>query len=292
MTKTTEHKSSTSALAKALGVSSQLLFTTFKDYGWIRKVDDGWELTAKGEFEGGEYVHSKKYGRYIVWPNELTAHPLLQALEDSKHISATVLGKSYGLNARQVNRLLAELAWIKHTFQGWELTALGEHHGGVQLENESSGTFYIVWPESIQHDATLLRQLRMASEANTVATDSGDDLFAECQHYTAVDGHQHSSMALLKVCHWLYMAGMAHACHRQLPVEEPLYADFYLPAYQLYIECWGSESNSGDLADKLKRKDYYQKLGLTAIDLEYDDFEHLDDVLTRQFRKLGIRIYP
>lgn len=285
-----DHKLSTSALAKALGITSQLLFSTLKDYKWIKKVEDGWVLTAKGEFEGGEYVHSKKFGRYIVWPPQLAEHPLLQALEDSRHMTATVLGKSYELNARQVNRLMAELGWIKHSFQGWELTSLGERHGGVQLENESSGTFYVVWPDTVQQDATLVRQLQLGTAATVNTSVIEGDLFAQSSEYPAIDGHIHKSQSHLQVCHWLYTVGIAHACQRQLPVEEPLLADFYLPAYQVYIECWDGDLGREELTNKMKRKDYYQKLGLTVIDVEKDDLNHLDDVLTRMFRKHGIRI--
>ena len=66
-----QHKLSTSALAKLLDIPLQQLFGTLRDCGWIRKVDDGWVLTAKGEFEGGEYIHSRRYGRYIVWPDAI-----------------------------------------------------------------------------------------------------------------------------------------------------------------------------------------------------------------------------
>ena len=284
-----EKKISTSALAKSLGIPPQQLFSTLKDYSWIRKLDEGWELTSKGEFEGGEYRHSKKFGRYIVWPEVLAEHPLLQALEDSRYISATTLGKQYGLNARQINRILAELAWLKHSFQGWELTTLGERHKGVQLENESSGTFYVVWPEAVQQDSVLSEQLRLSSEIAAGVVSLDDDFFTLRECCTALDGHQHKSCAHLQVCHWLYMAGIAHACKRRLAMQESLFADFYIPAHQLYVECWGGE-NSAELAKKMKRKDYYQQQGHTVLDIESDDFKNLDEVLTRQFRKLGIRV--
>ncbi|HEB26486.1 MAG TPA: hypothetical protein ENI05_01740 [Porticoccus sp.] len=283
-------KISTSALAKVLEVPVQQLFSTFKDYGWIRKLDEGWALSAKGEFEGGEYVHSKRYGRYIVWPEELAQHPLLQALEDNRHISATAIGKTSGLNTREVNRVLAELGWIKHGFQGWELTSLGEQRGGIQLENDSSGTFYVVWPQDIQAESVLNKQLLFSAEIYSEGASSGDDLFAGQSQYQSVDGHQHGSKAQLQICHWLYMAGLAHACQRRLPVDEDLFADFYLPGQQLYIECWDDHDSSG-LAQRMKRKDIYQQLGFAVIDIEKEDLNQLDEVLTRQFRKQGVRVY-
>jgi hypothetical protein len=287
-------KLSTSTLAKRLEIPSQQLFVTLKDYGWIRKLEEGWALTSKGEFEGGEYVHSKRYGRYIVWPEELAEHPLFQALEDNRHLSATALGKKVGINARETNRVLAELGWIKHGYQGWELTALGERQGGIQLENDNSGTFYVVWPEALQHDTLLNKQLQLTAEIflqqPPIEQAIKADLFsAEPEHWAGLDGHVHSSKAQLQICHWLYMAGIAHACPRQLPVNPELYADFYLPAHQIYIECWNDEAGK-PLSLRMQRKEIYQQYKLAVIDLEKDDLNHLDEVLTRQFRKHGIRV--
>jgi hypothetical protein len=272
-----------------LDVPSQQLFSTLKDYGWIRKLDDGWALSTKGEVEGGEYVHSKRYGRYIIWPEEIAQHPLLQALEDNRHISATSLGKSAGVSTREVNRVLAELGWIKPGFHCWELTASGEHHGGVQLENDSSGTFYVVWPQDIAQHSVLSRELGVSFDIYKEQQQT-DDLFTDQAPYSSVDGHQHSKLSHLKICHWLYMAGFVHACHRRLPVEEPLFADFYLPAQHVYIECWDDEEGVG-LSQRMQRKELYQVLGASVIDIEKDDLNHLDEVLTRQFRKQGIRVY-
>ncbi len=291
----TPQKLSTSALAKVLDVPSQQLFATLKDYGWIRKLEEGWALSSKGEFEGGEYVHSKRYGRYIVWPEELATHPLLLALEDNRHISATAIGKVAGLNAREVNRILAELGWIKHGFQGWELTAMGEQFGGIQLENDSSGTFYVVWPQDIQNNKALGKQLEYSAEVYATPEALADDMFASQSEYRGLDGHQHSSRAHLQICHWLYMAGIAHACQRELPFmagdnPQSLMADFYLPVHQLYIECW-DDAGGSSLAQRMQRKDIYQQQGCAVIDIEKEDLQQLDEVLTRQFRKQGIRVY-
>lgn len=282
---------STSALAKQLGIASQQVFTTLKDYGWIRKLDDGWSLTSKGEFEGGEYVHSKRYGRYIVWPLDLAVHPLFKAMEDNQTTSARVLGKPYGLTARQVNRLLAELAWIKHGFQGWELTVLGEQHGGTQLENDNSGTFYVVWPSTVTDEAILSRQLAAAAATENTQAAAEPDLFADSKGFLSLDGHEHDSESLMRVCQWLYLAGLAHACKRQLPTDEPLFADFYLPSYQLYIECWSSHETAAELTARMRRKAFYKECSLAVIDIEKADMDDLDELLTRQFRKLGIRVY-
>lgn len=293
-----QHKLSTSALAKALEVPSSQLFVTLKDYGWIKKLEDVWTLTTKGEFEGGEYVHSKRYGRYIVWPFELTEHPLLQALEDNRHITATSLGKVVGLNAREVNRIMAELGWLKHGFQGWELTIHGEQCGGIQLENESSGTFYVVWPQLIKQNSLFSDALSAAenlfSPKKEVDNSLADDLFSQQtelpQYVTAIDGHVHESRSRSQICHWLYMAGIVHSCQRRLPVEAEHLTDFYIPTHQIYIECWDDESGSG-LASRLQRKELYSQFDYQVINIEKKHLEQLDEYLTREFRKHGVRIY-
>ena len=179
---------------------------------------------------------------------------------------------------------------MKHGFQGWELTPLGEARGGIQLENESSGTFYVVWPQAVQSDRVLQAQLRFTAEIDREAPTESDDLFAEQLDYQAVDGHLHQDKVHLQICHWLYMAGQVHACKRRLPVEEELVADFYLPAHHLYIEVWGDD-NSAALSRRMRRREVYKQWGFDVIDVEKADIGHLDDVLTLQFRKHGIRIY-
>lgn len=288
MDDTGSSKLSTSALAKQLDLSTQQLFATLRDYGWIKKLEEGWALTAKGEFEGGEYVHSKKYGRYIVWPAEISNHPLLKAMEDNRHLSATALGKPYELSARECNRVLAELGWIKHGFQGWELSESGQQMGGIQLENDSSGTCYVVWPPAVASAPVLLRQLELTAAVFREAQPS-KDLFANETDYCSPDGHHHTRRLNLQVCHWLYLAGLAHATHKRLPVEEELYADFYLPQQQIFIECWDSQGDG--LAQRMQRRDIYQRLGLASIDVEPDTQLGVDEILTKAMRKLGVRIY-
>ena len=84
-------KLSTTALARKLGIPTQQLFATLKDYGWIQRHQDSWLLTNKGEFEGGSYADSKRYGRYIVWPESLVEHPMLSAIESNQRVSASGL---------------------------------------------------------------------------------------------------------------------------------------------------------------------------------------------------------
>lgn len=279
-------KLSTSALAKQLEVPVQQLFGTLKDYGWIRKVDDGWALTGKGEFEGGEYRHSQRYGRYIVWPPTMVEHPLLQALEDNRMLSAAALDASRQLTGKTVNRALAELGWVRRGFHGWEITERGRKLGGLQLENRQTDMHYVVWPEALRDDPLLIRLLE-ACRHNPA--EAGDDLFAEQEGCQSLDGHRFECRGLQQICQWLYLAGVVHACERQLPVEEELRADFYLPLNQVYIEFWGGGDSPSQLSARMRRRDVYESLQLDVIDIHAEDLEQIDDFLPRQLMRLGVK---
>lgn len=285
------NKLSTSALAREMDLSTGQLFKVLQDFAWISKTDDGWVLTAKGEFEGGEYVHSKRYGRYIVWPRTLSEHPLIKALDDQRTVSASQLAQEFNLSPREVNRSIAELGWICHTVQGWELKKAGEEKGGIQLENQNSGNFYVVWPEGISQDSSLRKQLNWVNKQ--VQNFSGDvaDLFSQPENLKTLDGHPAHSIAHLMVCHWLYLAGLTHACDRLIGGSDDLIADFYLPAIHLYIDIWSDSHDAKALSQQLSKREFYQANQLDVIELEKEDLPMLDDILTRELRKRGLRVF-
>lgn len=282
-----QDKLSTSALARQLEVPVQQLFTTLKDYEWIRKIEDGWALTPKGEFEGGEYRHSKRYGRYIVWPATLEQHPMMQALEHNKMLTAAALGQHFNLSGRAVNRALAELGWLTRELQGWLLTAAGKQGGGVQLENRQTDMLYALWPESVLENPVLVSRLQDCAAALNELPD--EDLFAAQANLVAVDGHRHDDRAQLAICHWLYMAGVLHAIGRPLPVAEALKADFYLPLNRVFIDYWPADASPSVLKFSMRKAEVYKRLGLAAIEIHSEDIAQLDDVLPRQLHKFGVR---
>ncbi len=282
-----DDKISTTALAKLLEVPVQQLFGTLKDYDWIRKVSDGWVLTPKGEFEGGEYRTSKRYGRYIVWPVSLEQHAMLRALEDNKMLSAAALGQPHSLSGRAVNRILAELGWQKRESHGWMLSPRGQQQGGVQMENRQSDMLYVLWPEAVTDNGVLEQRLREAGAASE--NSAVGDLFAESEGFASIDGHQHSSRELQQICQWLYLAGVLHATNRQLPVEESLKADFFLPLNQVFIDFWAADATPTELKAQMRKAELYKKQGWNAIELHPEDIAQLDDIMPRQFHKFGVK---
>jgi hypothetical protein len=293
-----ENKLSTTALARKLDIPAQQLFATLKDYGWINRAEDSWFLTGKGEFEGGSYVDSRRYGRYIVWPDRLLQHPLLSAIESNKRISASAMRRYYPrLHPRLINRALAELGLQVHTVLGWELTDQGRRLHGQQEESENSGAFYVTWPHEIVDHPVIHRELQRLSDSGIESTVEvsavADDLFAAAEAdscHQGVDGHGLDTALERQVCNWLYMAQLAHAYRRSLPVEEVLFADFYLPGARVYIECWELEEPHERLSLKLKKQDVYRDMKLQLVEVHARDIDRLDETLGRALQDLGIRV--
>tara|TARA_R110002110_G_scaffold14698_1_gene67594 strand:+ start:13102 stop:13995 length:894 start_codon:yes stop_codon:yes gene_type:complete len=288
---------STTALAKKLNIPTQQLFATLRDYGWIQRAGDTWTLTPKGEFEGGSYQHSRRFGRYIVWPQRLDHHPLLGAIESNQRITAASMNRYYPrLHARQINRALAELGLQQHSILGWELTALGKKLGGQQEESKNSGAFYVTWPHEIVDHAVVHRELtRQSDQAQRPKAGEGyeGDLFAAGEAETVIcggiDGHQLQTPLQASICNWLYLAQLAHACQRALPVEELLYADFYVPVGNVYIDCWEADVPASELSEKLHQREIYREMQLRHIEINGDDVDRLDEVLGRGLLAYGIR---
>lgn len=293
-----ESRLSTSALAKKLSIPSQQLFATLKDYGWIERHGDSWTLTPKGEFEGGIYHESRRYGRYIVWPETIEQHPLVTAIETSQRITAAGMRRYYTrLHPRQINRALAEIGLQHHSIVGWELTPLGKTLGGQQQESENTGALYVTWPHEIIDHPVVHRELTRQSDQLDPPLrplDDGEpDLFAgehvDSENLTGIDGHKLKNRLEMRVCNWLYLAQLAHAYQRALPCEESINADFYLPSGNVYIDCWEAEVPASELSSKLNRREVYKALGLRHLEINAADVERLDEVLGRGLLAFGIR---
>jgi hypothetical protein len=303
---------STSSLAKRLRLPIQQLFVTLRDYGWIERDGQTWRLTAKGELHGGSYQDSTRYGRYIVWPETLTEHPLITAIESNQRISSGGMRRYYPhLSTRQVNRTLRELGLQRHTHEGIEITDLGRRFGGRQDRDEESALAVISWPHEIVDNPVIHRELNRlvgdgaedkpgtapvpepAAEGHDEAGDTGDLFSASPKPASqdegpvsrhGLDGHPVTSLLQLRVCDWLYEAQLAHAHHRRLPVEEDLRADFYVPAAGLFIECWEREVPTAELSRRLRVREICKDLGIAYLEVAAADIERVDELLSGRFR--------
>jgi hypothetical protein len=285
-----QHKQSTSALAKTLNIPLQQLFVTLRDCGWIRKVEDGWLLTAKGEFEGGEYVHSKRYGRYIVWPDTLVEHPLLRGIESNRLVNAASFARKYQINAREARRVLGELGLLQRTFNGWQLTRDGEQQGGIAVDGES-GDSEVHWPEALLDNTVVAAQFDYVQRMQAQGEEAEEDLLSAISEWRSLDGHVFDNRGEALICQWLYLAGVAHACHRKLPLPQPFEADFWLPEAQVYIEYAGDEHDAAEIGAALERIDLYRKHQWRYIEVQPEHLSHLDDYLTRKLQEFGVRVF-
>ena len=291
-----EGRLSTTALARKLNIPAQQLFATLRDYGWIARAGESWVLTPKGEFEGGMYQQSRRYGRYIVWPERLDHHPLLSAIESNQRINAASMCRYYPrLHARQINRALAELGLQRHSILGWELTDRGRSLGGLQEESDNSGAYYVTWPHEIIDNPVIHRELTRQSDQSQPVVSQGEtepDLFAIASGAPSclgVDGHSLKSPMETRVCNWLYLAQLAHAYRRALPTEELVLADFYVPEGNVYIDCWEEDIPAGELSGRFRKRELYRTLKLRHIEINAGDIERLDEVLGRGLLAFGIR---
>ena len=292
---------STTALAKVLGVLPKELFADLLKAELVSKEDGTWVLTDKGKALGGDYKESKKYGKYVVWPEEMRLDSSSPASQETteKSITATVIGKYFELSANKVNFIFSEIGWIDKGLKGWNITVQGKKQGGVQAENFRTGIPYVRWPESILKSKTLLETVSHVKGTAEIKLNSNDKEdtkavgFREkflAKHRSA-DGHFVRSKAEMLIDNWLYMAEIVHAYERKLPIEEDVYRDFYIPTGKVYIEYWGYENDQKYLARKEKKIDIYKKYGFNLIELNDEDVQNLDDLLPKMLLKYGVQAY-
>ncbi|NOJ21727.1 glycerol kinase [Vibrio coralliilyticus] len=285
-------KISTTALAKLRQTDAKQLFQELKLAGYINRSEDAWVLTELGEKFGGEYVQHQKFGQFIVWPENLLIDT---AATSGKSLSASQIGERFSLNAKKINQLLQELGWLQKVNAGWEVTANGLKVGGYQREDKESGNHFAVWHDSIIRNKRLKQSVIEFSgqDAEAHATDRSISSFRqkfEAKHRT-LDGHYVRSKAELKIDNWLYMNGIVHAYDRQLPIEEDVLSDFYLPTGKVYLQYWGRDTGVFPENEKADIKRIYEQHQFDLIEVEPDDIDKLDDVLPAKLREFGISAY-
>lgn len=293
---------STSALAKQLELPAKRVFELLVDKGWIERVNDHWKLTGKGQFEGGDYVNSKKYGEYIGWPESVLEHSIFSELFN-RPLRAKILGNELNISPHRFNALLAELGWQKKYHRGWILTELGRSLGGKEDDDAESGVPFTLWPRSLLENHQLesvLSRIRINIVTNQTDTEPAENdqqslnfetADTETNTGNALDGHvlQHAEDKIL--CNWLYLMNVTHAYRRELPDEDLGCCDFYLPTSQLHIESWHSVEDGKALSSKLARIEYYKKNKLAFVELSENDLKNLDTVFPKLLLKHGITVY-
>lgn len=298
---------STSALANELNIKSADLFDKLKTLGWIDRKNDKWILTELGKQKGGQSRNNPKFGDFVVWPENISLYGEHQKGKP-KFLNATAIGKHFNISSQRLNLILSEFGWIEKDLAGWTITKLGKNVGGRQFEHETSGGSYILWPENILQNKSLVNvfndtpieketpkqavtSLTLLHQMQTTVLMSNNfrDKF-EAKHRTK-DGHFVRSRAEVIIDDTLYDYGLVHAYEKKVPIEEELYTDFYLPNGKVYIEFWGMESDPKYFERKKVKLEIYKKYDLKLIELDDNDIANLDDHLPKKLLKYGIKVY-
>tara|TARA_B100000767_G_scaffold267476_1_gene286254 strand:+ start:205 stop:1125 length:921 start_codon:yes stop_codon:yes gene_type:complete len=294
---------STTALAKYFDIPSQTLFNFLTEKSWIEKIGTHWRLTGKGEFEGGEYIQSLKFGEYIGWPKTIIEHIIFQELLDIP-LNVETLGKRFDIGSHRFNALLAELGWQTRFHKGWTITSLGKNLGGIEKEHTESGVPYTVWPRDIIDQPGLEQALEQlsAKEQSTEVTSGVSKKTSPSKQQAALnfnekinwhtrDGHNTTNQQHHHVCNWLYLMSVVHAYRWPLADKKMGCCDFYLPQANVHIECWQLHEEAASISQKLLRIDYYEKQNLAFLELKSEDLNRLDNVLPKLLLKYGITVY-
>lgn len=165
--------------------------------------------------------------------------------------------------------------------------------GAKQKRYPQSGVPFVVWPPSILTNKALqatIASINGESIETFGTTSSSEPSFRDkfpAQHRTT-DGHVVRSRAELLIDNWLYIASIVHVYERQLPIEEEMYCDFYIPAGKVYIKYWGLERDAKYAARTQAKLELYHKYTLNLIELTDDHIRNLDHHLPKLLLKFGV----
>jgi len=287
-----KQKISTSQLAKLRNVEAKALFGDLKLAGYINRHEDNWVLTELGSKFGGEYVNHTKFGQFIVWPENLLIDT---DATSGQLLSATQIGERLKLPAKKVNQLLSELGWIARVDKGWQVSPSGLTHGGQQQMDNHNEQQYVLWHDSIVRNKRLKQSVVefLGQDAEAHATDKSISSFRqkfEAKHRT-LDGHYVRSQGELRIDNWLYLNGVVHAYDRQLPIEQDVLSDFYLPSGKVYLQYWGDDNGATEEKERVAIRAIYQQHEFPLIEIFTDEIDQLDKVLPSKLRAYGIKAY-
>lgn len=285
---------SRSALASKLDVSLKELTQVMLDAGWLLHNEEAgaekqWSLTSKGEFEGGIYRESKKFGHYIVWPESILSHQVIKDLQSS-YVSATTIAQIVNLPVKTMNKLFADLGWITHFGKGWNTTERGRNNGAVQQENSETGIAYVCWRRSILESNTLLTHIKQyQGEVPATRTEK----IAGKLHYRLLNGVWVESLNELHLGNYLYIYGLTYAYQRNIDLggKQSIIADFYLPIEGIAILINQAHINPSALAIQVERQALIEKSSLQYIVVNSLEMASIDKVLPKALIACGVSIY-
>lgn len=219
-------------------------------------------------------------------------------------LTAKVLGEHFKIEAKQINRVLAELGWIEREGnQGWKPTAQGEKLKARKVVYFKNNNAYVVWHPDICKSRILQKAVeeflsvelpsRVPEKNASMNEDAADKAEGFREKFPATirvtDGHMVRSRGEAMIDGLLYEHRIVHAYERLVPIEDAMYCDFFLPEYNLYIEFWGMESNPKYKARKERKLGLYRQNGLRLIEVKDEHINNLEDYLMGQLVKFGYK---
>jgi len=257
----------------------------------------GWDISVlKEQLETGIFSYKKRTNN---------GNKNMSYSDKVKLINSTAIGSHFNISNQRMNLIFSELGWISKTISGWSITKLGTTIGGRQLEEETKGNTYVKWPETILenkslqeifHPAPIEKEIQKPVTGITQSATKNEAVQDyrekwEAKHRT-LDGHYVRSISEMAIDNLLYQYGLAHAYERKIFVgDEEVLSDFYLPAGKVYIEFWGMEGDEKYNERKRKKIEFYKKNEIPLIQLHSKDILNLDDVLQKELKNYGIKVY-
>jgi hypothetical protein len=261
---------SATALAKKYKISSKEMFVYLINHGLVEKRGEVWSLTNEGISAGGKFVKGKPFGKYIVWPEDLTLD-----INSEKLITVSAIAKHFSLREDDVLDILLKIGCI-------HIGPAGQDVGGLQDEDAKKGETIVRWPESIV-DFDLLRS--EAVKLGGKIWEKRQKQVLKKTHCSAVyrtdDGHFVNTHVEAVVDNWLFRNGIVHAyekCHKE-GTESSIISTFFLPLQCVCIDLELSKMNKGDLDQQEKRRKFYAEKELDFIELNEKQALNADNVL-------------
>ena len=203
-------------------------------------------------------------------------------------LTSAEIGKLLNLSPRAVNMHLANVGMITHTSEGWILTSHGKSNGGTQQTHPQTGYPYVVWSEELLEHPSVKNLAGRTSTPEPICKHEQKFRTLFPATLRTIDGHYVRSKAELWIDNWLYGAKVVHAYEMKVPIEEEMYADFYLPEGKLYIEYMGSKDDPRFAEHKQAKIDVYRHHKLRLFEIHDESFEHLEDEFPQILLDSGI----
>ena len=284
---------SRSALATKLAVTLKELTHALIEAGWLEDKGDTkqkeWYLTNKGKFEGGVYRESKKFGKYIVWPQSILSHNVIKSLQKTT-INVSKISASFDIPPTILNKLLSDLGWIVPSDKGWNITEQGTKNGAIQQASDETGIPYVVWSRKIL-DSNVLQ-----AHIGSYRGDKGFILQRQVSgkiFFRSLSGLWVDHISDLLIGNYLYICGVSFAYQRFINSghKDPIEVDFYLPSAGIVILVNRDNVNPTELSQEIEKRSVVEKCGFLSINITSIEIATLDKSLPKLLLPLGLSLY-